>query len=207
MRNLSLICYHFWNKLNLSYLTQIKKQSSLLTDYDLLLHLRHFVNYYLFISVYVLTIHKMTLISNLTVSLVFGDKVNESFASIDAGLYCIYILFLWHGEITIAKIRTKRRPRTFVGVRYPSYRWGPRPMWPGTRDMKSFHSWDPKPRALKVGRYTQDICDMQNSRPKDPYQEPKTEAIINIFSSKTSDLTSGISKNSLIWCQNSRLEF
>ena len=132
MRNLSLICYHFWNKLNLNYLTQIKKQSSLLTDYDLLLHLRHFVNYYLFISVYVLTIHKMTLISNLTVSLVFGDKVNESFASIDVGLYCIYILFLWHGEITISKIRTKRRPRTFVGVRYPSYRWGPRPMWPGT---------------------------------------------------------------------------
>ena len=82
MRNLSLICYYFLNKLNLSYLTQIKEQSSTNRLRFVIMPYVTCKLFFCFSSMLNITCNdsladKLTLISYLTELMVFDDKVCE----------------------------------------------------------------------------------------------------------------------------------
>ena len=115
MKKLSLICYHFWNKVNLNYLTQIKKQSS--TNRLWFIAMSYVILWFICLSICFSNmlnmassdslVDKLTLISYLNDWLVLDDKLCEPSTSsnrinLSSSLNNnVCIVFFWYGEIII----------------------------------------------------------------------------------------------------------
>lgn len=108
MRNLSLICCYFLDKLNLSYLTQIKEQSSTNRLRFVIMPYVTCKLFFCFSSMLNITCNdsladKLTLISYLTELMVFDDKVCEpstTFNHINLSNSVkneVCIVFFWYG--------------------------------------------------------------------------------------------------------------
>ena len=113
MKNISLLCYHFWNKLNLNYLSEIKKQSS--THRLWIIAMSDVALQFICLSICFSTmlniaskdslVDKLTLISDLNDWLVLDDKVCKSSTStISINLSKslnnkVCIVILWYGGI------------------------------------------------------------------------------------------------------------
>ena len=127
MKNISLLCYHFWNKLNLNYLSEIKKQSS--THRLWIIAMSDVALQFICLSICFSTmlsiaskdslVDKLTLISDLNDWLVLDDQVCESstcsnrinLSNILNNDVCI--VFLWYGEIKLNLENLEKKVNTW----------------------------------------------------------------------------------------------